>query len=148
MHSEESKTILLIDQSDQDVDLFRRAAGRSCEAEVHPVHSGQEAREYFMRGDAPLPQLIVVEIDLPSADAFALLRFINEDRKLKAIPVVILTGAYDEEQIEAARMIGAEAVFLKPGDLEEMEKLVYALCEVYIHFALPPVQPDREVALR
>jgi CheY-like chemotaxis protein len=147
MHSEESKTILLIDQSDQHVDLFRRAADGSCQAEVHPVHSGREAQEYLRHGENPLPQLIVVEIDLPSADAFALLRFVNGDRKLKAIPVVIVTGAYDEDQIEAARTMGAEAVFLKPDGLEEMEKLVYALCEVYIHFALP-MQTDREVALR
>jgi CheY-like chemotaxis protein len=148
MHSEESKTILLVDQSDQDVDLFRRAADRSCGAEVQPVHSGQEAQEYLRHGEAPLPQLIVVEIDLPSADAFALLRFINEDRKMKAIPVVILTTAYDDEQIEAARRIGAEAVFLKPDGLDDMEKLVHALCEVYIHFALPPVPPNREIAFR
>ena len=64
MDSEEPKTILLVDQSDQDVDLFRRAAGRSCEAQVQPVQSGQEALEYLMHGEYPLPQLIVVELDL------------------------------------------------------------------------------------
>jgi CheY-like chemotaxis protein len=148
MHGEEPKTILLIDQNDEDVDMFRRAAGRSCEVEVHAVHSGQEATGYLLRGEDPIPQLIIVDLDLPSADAFALLRYVNDHRELKAIPVVILTGPYQEEQIQAARMMGAEAVFLKPDVLEEMERLVYALCEVYIHFALPPLDRDREVAMR
>jgi CheY-like chemotaxis protein len=144
-NTEETKTILLIDQNDEDVDLFQRAADRSCEARVRRVRSGQEALD-VLASDEPLPQLIIVELDLPSSDAFALLRFVNSSPKLKAIPVIVLTGIHSEEHIDAARQMGAESVFLKPADLEEMEKLVYALCEVYIHYALPPVPPEREMA--
>src|SRR5215204_4071578 len=120
--SEEPKAILLVDQNDEDVDLFCRAAQRSCEAEVRRVRSGQEARAYLFSGEGPLPQLIIIELDLPSADAFALLRFVNDNPQLKPIPVVILTGIYNEEQIQAARMMGAESVFLKPVELAAMEK--------------------------
>jgi hypothetical protein len=45
-------------------------------------------------------------------------------------------------------MMGAESVFLKPAEIDEMEKLVYALCEVYIHFALPPAGVSGETPQR
>jgi CheY-like chemotaxis protein len=143
--SEETKTILLVDQNDEDVDLFQRAVDRSCEARVRRVRSGQEALD-FLGSEEALPQLIIVELDLPSSDAFALLRFVNSSPRLKPIPVIVLTGIYSEEHIQSARQMGAESVFLKPDEIDEMEKLVYALCEVYIHYALPPVPPDREMA--
>jgi hypothetical protein len=69
--SEGPKTILLVDQNDEDVDLFRRAADRSCEADVRRLRSGKEALGYLSGGQDSLPQLIIVELDLPSADAFA-----------------------------------------------------------------------------
>jgi CheY-like chemotaxis protein len=139
--SAEDKIILLVDQNEHDVDLLKRAAEQSCEACVHRVRSGQEAIDYLAHAgnsSSRFPKLIIVEWDLPSADAFSVLRFVNGTRELKAIPVIILTGIYSQEHIESARALGAESVFLKPTDLDEMEKLVYALCEVYIHFELPP----------
>jgi DNA-binding response OmpR family regulator len=88
-----------------------------------------------------------VEWDLPSADSFSVLRLVNSHPELKAIPVIILTAIYSQEHIESARDLGAESIFLKPTDLDEMEKLVYALCEVYIHFALPPTPVRDESAI-
>jgi CheY-like chemotaxis protein len=146
----EEKTILLIDQNDHDVALFEAAAERSCKACVLHLTSGKEAVDYLIRQQSegsPLPQLIIIEWDLPSADAFSVLRFVNGGPELKPIPTIILTGVYSQEHIESARELGAESVFLKPTDIEEMEKLVYALCEVYIHFALPPAPARHEAAL-
>jgi CheY-like chemotaxis protein len=149
----EDKTILLIDQSDHDVELFEKAAKRSCKACIHHATSGKEAIDYLTRhrpdngSSSRLPQLIIVEWDLPSADAFSVLRFVNGNPELKTIPTIVLTGVYSQEHIESARDLGAESVFLKPTDIDEMEKLVYALCEVYIHFALPPTPAPSEAAL-
>jgi CheY-like chemotaxis protein len=145
----EEKTILLIDQSDHDVELFEEAAYHSCNARVHRVRSGREAIDYLIHRqpvEGGLPSLIIVEWDLPSSDGFSLLRFVNGTHALKPIPTIVLTGAYSEERIESARDLGAESVFLKPTDIDEMDKLVYALCEVYIHFALPPPQTHKEPA--
>ena len=144
------KTILLIDQNAHDVELFEDAAERSCKACVMHLASGKEAIDYLIRqqSDAsPLPHLIIIEWDLPSADAFSVLRFVNGNPELKPIPTIILTGVYSQEHIESARDLGAESVLLKPTDIDEMEKLVYALCEVYIHFALPPAPARDEAAL-
>ena len=146
----QEKSILLIDQSDHDVELFEEAAYRSCNARVHRVRSGREAIDYLIRQqlvDDGWPSLIIVEWDLPSSDGFSLLRFVNGTHGLKTIPTIVLTGVYSEEGIESARDLGVESVFLKPTDIDEMEKLVYALCEVYIHFALPPPQTHNEPAL-
>ena len=97
----EDKTILLIDQNDHDVELFEKAAKRSCKACVHHVTSGKEAIDYLIRqrptdngSTSRLPQLIIVEWDLPSADAFSILRFVNDDPAWKVIPTIILTGVY------------------------------------------------------
>lgn len=149
----EDKIILLVDQNDHDVELFEKAAERSCEARVHHVSSGKEAIDYLIRqrpadngSSSRLPQLVIIESDLPSADTFSVLRFVNGNPELKTIPTIILTGVYNQEHIEPARDLGAESVFLKPTGIDEMEKLVYALGEVYIHFALPPTPAPSEAA--
>jgi len=93
----DEKIILLIDQNDHDVKLFAKAAKRSCKARIQRVASGQQAVDYLIRQQSvaqTLPKLIIIEWDLPSADGFSVLRFVNGTPILKTIPTIILTRGF------------------------------------------------------
>jgi len=65
----ETKYILLVDDSEDDVRLFREAASRNCKAEVFRASSGREAID-LLTGQHIIPSLVVLEIDLPSGDGY------------------------------------------------------------------------------
>jgi CheY-like chemotaxis protein len=78
-HDCDTKYILLIDDNEDDVKLFREAASKNCQAEVFRTGTGAEAISLLIRQEI-IPSLIVLEIDLPSADGYALMRFVRQLR--------------------------------------------------------------------
>jgi CheY-like chemotaxis protein len=136
-HEHDTKYILLVDDNEDDVRLFREAAGRSCKAEVFRSSGGEEAINLLAREEI-IPSLIVLEIDLPSADGYALLRFVREHSELHTVPVVILTGILSLETLDPAWAMGANAVILKPKIASELRELVKSMCEVWLRFAVAP----------
>ena len=133
----ETKYILLIDDNENDVKLFREAANVKCTAEVFRLSTGAEAVSLLVRQEI-IPSLIVLEIDLPSADGYALLRFVREHRDLHTVPVVILTSVPSLENLDPAWTMGANALILKPQDASELKDLVKSLCEVWLRFSVAP----------
>ena len=93
---------------------------------VSTVSDGMEALSYLNRrnghGDAPKPDLILLDINLPRMHGFDFLARIKADPELKTIPVCILTTSEAREDIEKAKELKAECYLIKPLDLEEFEK--------------------------
>ncbi len=136
-HESTTKYILLVDDNEDDVRLFRDAASRNCQAEVFRTGGGEEAIE-LLRREEIIPSLIVLEIDLPSADGYALLRYVRQHSDLHTVPVVILTRVPSLENLDPAWTLGANAVILKPEDSAELKDLVKSLCEVWLRFSVAP----------
>ena len=136
-HENQTKYILLVDDNENDVKLFREAAGKNCKAQVFRTSTGEEAINLLHREEI-IPSLIVLEIDLPSADGYALLRFVREHSQLHTVPVVILTGIMSLENLDPAWTLGANAVILKPEDATEMKEMVKALCDLWLKFSVAP----------
>ena len=133
----DTKYILLVDDNEDDVRLFREAANQNCKADVFRTGSGQEAID-LLRREELIPSLVVLEIDLPSGDGYGLLRFVREHAELHTVPVVILTRVPSLENLDPAWSMGANALILKPGDAAELEELVKSLCEVWVRFSVAP----------
>ena len=133
----DTKYILLIDDNEDDVRLFREAANRKCTAEVFRLGTGAEAIN-LLRREEIIPSLVVLEIDLPSADGYALLRYIRENQDLHTVPVVILTRVPSLENLDPAWTMGANAMILKPEASGELKELVQSLCEVWLRFSVAP----------
>ena len=136
-HGSDTKYILLVDDNEDDVRLFREAASKSCKAEVFRTSGGEEAISLLGREEI-IPSLIVLEIDLPSADGYALLRFVRQHSELHTVPVVILTGILSLENLDPAWTLGANAVILKPESAAELRDLVKSLCELWLRFSVAP----------
>ena len=133
----DDKYILLVDDNEDDLKLFKQAAQGHCQAKVFSTASGEEAINLLVR-EAIIPSLIVLEIDLPSGDGYRLLRFVREHHDLHTVPVVILTAVLSLENLDPAWLMGANAVILKPAEVDELTALVKDLCELWLHFSIAP----------
>lgn len=92
---------------------------------VATVNDGIEALAYLHRQngyvDAPRPDLILLDLNLPRMQGFDFLTLIKADQEFKTIPVCILTTSEADEDIEKARKLQADCYLLKPLDIEEFE---------------------------
>ena len=111
--------ILLVEDSDDDVAMVRRVFSKvGIPCGLHTARDGQEALDYlFRRGkdrDAPAPDLVLLDLRLPTVGGLDVLRRMRTDQGLSAIPVVVLTGSEDEEDLRECMALGAEGYLVKP----------------------------------
>lgn len=124
--------ILLVEDNPGDVRLTREALQ---EARVlnrlHVVSDGVEAVDFLKhRGrhtDAPRPELILLDLNLPRKDGREVLAEIKDDPELKRIPVVVLTTSRAEEDIVRSYNLHANAYVAKPVGMPEFLEAVRSL---------------------
>ena len=119
--SSKTITILLVDDDPDCRMLVRDIIGTiSSSAEVREVSSGPEALEYLRGGgasvDAPRPDLITLDLEMPGLNGQDVLRAVKSDPALREIPVVMLTGLDDDRQRRTALANGASSYLVKPAD--------------------------------
>jgi two-component system, chemotaxis family, response regulator Rcp1 len=116
--------ILLVEDNPGDIRLTIEAFKEGkCNNTLHVVKDG-EAAMLFLRGkdpyaEAPRPDLILLDLNLPKRDGRSILEEIKTDPELKRIPVVILTTSKAEEDILRTYDLHANCYITKPVDIEE-----------------------------
>lgn len=125
----EKVQILLVEDNPADADLTREnleAAKLLCE--LHVVIDGIEAMKFLRREgdyrDAPRPDLVLLDLNLPRKDGREVLAEMKADESLRRIPVVILTSSTAEEDIIKTYDLQASAYVAKPVDLAGFGKIV------------------------
>ena len=78
-------------------------------------------------GEAPRPDLILLDLNMPRMDGRTFLTEMKMDDNLKAIPVVVLTTSQAEEDIVKSYSLGANCYITKPVGLDEFSKVVNAI---------------------
>src|SRR4028118_567590 len=116
--------ILLVEDSASDADLTEEALGEGKVLNhLHWVQDGVEALAFLHRqgkySNAPRPDLILLDLNLPKKDGRDVLAQIKADPKLKLIPVVILTTSAAERDIFKTYELNANCYVTKPIDLEQ-----------------------------
>jgi chemotaxis family two-component system response regulator Rcp1 len=136
--------ILLVEDNPGDVDLAREALENSkIDNLIHAVGNGEEAMDFLRRkgkyADAPRPDLVLLDLNLPRKDGREVLAEIKSDEDLKRIPVVILTSSKDEEDILKAYNLHANCYITKPMDLNQFIKVVKSIEDFWFTVVkLPP----------
>ena len=116
--------ILLVEDNPGDVVLTKTALEQNkLDNQLHVVEDG-EAAMAFLRGepgyaDAPRPDLVLLDLNLPRKDGREVLAEIKSHPELKSIPVVILTSSQSRDDITRTYELGANAYVAKPFDLDE-----------------------------
>jgi CheY-like chemotaxis protein len=122
------KIIILVVDDDPDCRLLIREAISECHGhhEVHEVCNGEAALEFvFQQGeyaDAPRPNLIYLDIEMPGRDGQEVLAAIKSSPRHRDIPVVMMTGLCDEKQMQMAARNGANSYTLKPARADQFFK--------------------------
>ncbi len=132
-------TILMIDDDEEDFTLIREALeSRGMKVDLYWAQDGVEAMNFLFRqgeyANAPAPNLILLDLNMPGKNGFEVLRDIKAHSDLRRIPVVILTSSADEKSVSRGYNIGANSFMLKPLSFDEMANAMQSLCEYW--FAL------------
>ena len=129
--------ILLVEDSASDADLTEEALGEGKVLNhLHWVQDGVEALAFLHRqgkySNAPRPDLILLDLNLPKKDGRDVLAQIKADPKLKLIPVVILTTSAAERDILRTYELNANCYVTKPIDLEQFMSVVKLIEEFWL----------------
>jgi len=124
--------VLLVEDDPADVELTRETlVDAKVMTSLHVVGDGLEALAFLNRegkyADAPRPDLILLDLNLPRMDGRALLAEIRADDRFRSIPVVVLTTSQAEEDIIKSYRLGANCYITKPVGLAEFARVVNAI---------------------
>jgi two-component system, chemotaxis family, response regulator Rcp1 len=140
--------ILLVEDNPADVELARETlAHGKLHLELTAVSDGVQALE-ALRGakGQPMPDLILLDLNLPRKDGREVLREIKSDDHLRRIPVVVLTSSDADTDILRSYDLGANCYVTKPLDLRAFQAIVQAVEDFW--FTIVRLPPDRDVESR
>lgn len=114
--------ILLIEDNARDAALTVRAFHKARITNfLHVVSDGLEALDFLFamgpqerRRESPLPGLILLDLDLPKVDGLEVLRRIKADKRMRQIPVIVLTASGLDRDITTCRELGVQSYIVKP----------------------------------
>jgi len=136
--------ILLVEDNLGDMRLTKEALKEGkVYSNLHWVKDGVEALDFLRRqgrfADAPRPDLILLDLNLPKKDGREVLSVIKADESLKHIPVVVLTTSKAEEDVLRSYELHANCYVTKPVDLEKFIFVVKCIDSFWLTVVtLPP----------
>ena len=124
--------ILLVEDNPGDERLTREALKEGkVYSNLHWAKDGVEAMAFLRRegryAEAPRPEMILLDLNLPRKDGREVLQEIKADDNLKRIPVVVLTTSKAEEDVLRSYNLHANCFITKPVDLEKFIVVVKSI---------------------
>lgn len=136
--------ILLVEDDLGDAGLVKIAI-RKGEWQINPYHvkNGDEALAFLRRigpdlADAPRPDLILLDLNLPGRSGHEILKEIKSDTNLHQIPVVVLSTSDAERDVVRAYEFGANSYVTKPMDVEDFIRAIHGIEEYWFGVAQLP----------
>ena len=124
--------LLLVDDSMDDIFLTKEALkDNGIILSMNEVYDGEQALKY-MRAEAPyenrhLPDLILLDINMPKKNGLEVLKELKEDDRFKHIPIIILTTSRDDEEIMSAYKHHCACFVSKPMTFDGLQDIVKSL---------------------
>ena len=139
--------ILLVEDNEGDARLALEALKEGkVRNNLHHVKDGVEAIAFLNQqgeyADVPLPDLILLDLNLPRKDGREVLAEIKEDPNLRHIPVVVLTTSQAEQDLVETYDLHANAFVTKPLDLERFIEVVQAIEQFWFTIVKLPPRPN------
>jgi CheY-like chemotaxis protein len=137
--------ILLVEDNPGDARLTREALKDSkLNNQLYVVEDGVEALTFLRNegefANAPRPDIILLDLNLPRMSGRELLEIIKADDVLKTIPIVVLTTSDDERDIVMSYALHANCYITKPVDMNQFVTIVKNIKDFWFTIVkLPPV---------
>ena len=150
MKNNEPIEILLVEDNPGDARLAAEALKENkVRNNLYHVKDGVEAMDFLhRRGDydgVPMPDLILLDLNLPRKDGREVLEEIKEDSALRSIPVVILTTSSAERDLVQTYDLHANAYVIKPIDLDQFIEVVRAIESFWFTIVKLPQMNGRDL---
>jgi CheY-like chemotaxis protein len=140
--------ILLVEDSPSEALLTKEALRQGeVRTTLHHVEDGVEALAFLRKQDgyvdAPRPDLVFLDWNLPRKGGREVLQEIRRDKSLCVLPVIVLTTSKDENDVLAAYRLSANCYVAKPVDLNQFAAALRALGDFWGTWAMLPPQPTQ-----
>lgn len=153
MSANKSMVILMADDDDDDR-LLAKDAIEECKlpSEVRFVEDGEDLMDYLQhRGryaqgtNAPLPNLILLDLNMPKKDGREALREIKSSPELRRIPVVVLTTSKADTDIAKSYDLGANSFISKPVTFDSLVQVMKVIGSYWCQIVELPLKPKPSV---
>ncbi len=130
--NERSAEVLLVEDNPADVDLTRESLDEArVLCNLHVTNDGVEAMRFLRKEDeyaeAPTPDLVLLDLNLPKMDGREVLEKCKDDEQLRRIPIVVLTSSQAEIDIQKAYDLHANSYVVKPVDLDQFVDIMESI---------------------
>ncbi len=130
--SSKSIHVLMVEDDAEDVMLTKEALSSSkVSLDLQVVEDGAQAMAYLRQeppyDNAPRPDMILLDLNLPKKNGREVLNEMREDTNLRGIPVIILTTSDQQEDVLKTYELGANCYITKPVGLEQFSKVVSSI---------------------
>jgi CheY-like chemotaxis protein len=127
--------LLLVEDNPGDVDLMRDAFDESpYPLDITVLGDGAEALEYLLHRpkqddevDTWLPDLILLDLNLPKASGLEVLRRTRKVEALRGLPIIVVTSSEAMPDVTTSYALGANCYVTKPGDLTAFQSVIKAV---------------------
>ena len=135
--------VLLVEDDPGDVLMTREAfEDNKLRNRLWVVSDGVSALEFLQKqgehADAPTPDLILLDLNLPRMDGREVLQALKADADLRSIPVVVLTTSEAEEDVVRSYSLHANAYVTKPVDFDRFIEVVRQIDEFFVEVVRLP----------
>jgi chemotaxis family two-component system response regulator Rcp1 len=143
--AETHKIIFLVEDNKADIRLIQEALKTSLlPHQVITVRDGVEAMNYLHQegeyANAPRPDLILLDLNLPKKDGREVLAEIKSDPQLKRIPVVILTTSKNQDDIFHSYDLHANCYITKPRNLSQLFQIIQSIEKFWFSTVTLPLE--------
>lgn len=142
---EKQKIVFLVEDNKADIRLIEEALkNSSIDYQLVTVRNGVDAMIYLRQEepytDAPRPNLIILDLNLPKKDGREVLVEIKSDSSLKRIPVIILTTSRNEDDVQQSYDLNANCFITKSRNLSQLFAIVKRIEEFWLSTVTLPLQ--------
>ncbi len=135
--------ILLVEDNEDDVELTRQAFKHArLMVSLHHVGNGELCMRFLRKqgdyADAPTPDLILLDLNMPIMDGREVLAQIVADDALKHLPVVVLSTSTEARDIERMYALRCSSYITKPVDFEQFVRVVQELGSYWFTLVVLP----------
>ena len=143
-------TLLIVDDDESQLFFFDKTfKSLGTKYKVQLATSGADAIAYLKgegkyrdRSQYEFPSYILTDLNMSPGDGFHILQFLQENRALSVIPVVMLSTSEDHDDIRQAYLLGASSYFVKPTGLAQMRALLEHIHNYWTRCEVPVVDVD------
>ena len=138
-------SVLLVDDDPGDVLMIEEALeSTGAPRTVYVVNDGEEALAFLRQtgqfSDAPRPDVILLDLNMPRMDGRQVLAEVKADATLRSIPIVVLTTSQSPADITSSYSLHANAYVTKPMNLDDLTEVVHKIDYFFARIAALPSQ--------